>query len=168
MLSIKPLRTIIATFSRLFGYGRRVHAASGGICQLCGYGGGGRADPDLWRQLTVEHLFGGSQGGHLDRIRAALRQRLPQLTTAEVKELADRVEIKNMVTACHFCNSLTSREIAPITMDEVIASAAGDTREEMLTSIATRLQPILEGSGCVCAGSLTWSEMPSMRRSPRS
>lgn len=129
----------------LFGYGRRVHAASGGICQLCGYGAGVTADPDLWRQLTVEHLIGEKQGGHLGRVRTALGRRFPQLRTAELRELAVRVEVANMVSACHFCNSMTSREVAPTTMEAVIESAAGDTPDEMLMAIAARLQPILDG-----------------------
>ena len=45
----------------LFGYAAKVHERSGGVCQLCGAGTAG-LDFDLWRQMTVEHLIGESQG----------------------------------------------------------------------------------------------------------
>lgn len=66
----------------LFGYAAAVHERSGGVCQLCGCGAD-RLDFDLWRQMTVEHLIGSSQGGYLAQIRSALEQRLPGLTATE-------------------------------------------------------------------------------------
>src|SRR5205807_243716 len=48
----------------LFGYAAKVHERSGGVCQLCSAGAAG-LDFDLWRQMTVEHLIGESQGGYL-------------------------------------------------------------------------------------------------------
>lgn len=59
----------------LFGYAAAVHIRSGGICELCG-AGGGALDFDLWRQYTVEHVIGESQGGYL---KAILKAWLPAI-----------------------------------------------------------------------------------------
>jgi hypothetical protein len=60
----------------LFGYAADVHERSGGICQLCGCGSR-EPDFDLWRQMTVEHLVGESQGGYRGQIERALVARFP-------------------------------------------------------------------------------------------
>jgi hypothetical protein len=62
----------------LFGYAASVHVRSGGVCQLCG-ADGGPARFDFWRQLSVEHLIGESQGGYLRAIKTAAARRFPDL-----------------------------------------------------------------------------------------
>lgn len=66
----------------LFGYASKVHIRSGGRCQLC-LCGGQPLNFDLWRQLTVEHLIGESQGGYKKAIRQAVVQRFPDLSSDE-------------------------------------------------------------------------------------
>ena len=85
----------------LFGYAAKVHERSGGVCQLCGAGAAG-LDFDLWRQMTVEHLIGESQGGYLSQILASLAGRFPGLSAAERAELAAQIDAANTVTACSF------------------------------------------------------------------
>lgn len=92
----------------LFGYAAAVHARSGGICALCGYGEAG-IDFDRWRQLTVEHLIGESQGGYRRQIEIDLGRRFPDLAREQVKDRAGDIDAANTVTACSFCNSTTSR-----------------------------------------------------------
>src|SRR5947207_7715379 len=89
----------------LFGYGRAAHERSGGICQLCGCGAGPDIDFDLWRQFTIEHLIGDSQGGYPGRIRPAVETQFAHLPEAERADLAVRIHETNVVTACQFCNS---------------------------------------------------------------
>ncbi len=64
----------------LRGYGHETHVKCNFTCQYCGYDG--RAFPN-WFQLTVDHIVPQSQGGTDDG--------------------------ENLVTACHACNSITSR-----------------------------------------------------------
>lgn len=112
----------------LFGYAQEVHERSGGTCQLCGAGAGSDISFDLWRQLTVEHLIGESQGGHYDQIKTALRRRFPDMPTSAVDDLTWKIELKNMITACSFCNSMTSRAKHDVTMQSVIESAPDSPR----------------------------------------
>lgn len=118
----------------LFGYAQEVHRRSGGICQLCGAGAGGNVSFDLWRQLSVEHLIGKSQGGHYEQIEKVVAKKFPALTKEEVKDLAWEIELENMVTACSFCNSMTSRDHHDVTMDEVI-KAAPHSRQGVLQAV---------------------------------
>lgn len=127
----------------LFGYGRTVHERPGGICQLCGCGSGQSVDFDLWRQFTIEHLIGRSQGGYPDRIRTAVDERFSHLDEAEREALASRIHEANVVTACQFCNSTTSRDIAPFTMEEAIATVPTDP-DEAVQALANKLRPVLE------------------------
>lgn len=127
----------------LLGYGRIAHERSGGICQLCGCGAGPEIDFDMWRQLTIEHLIGQAQGGYPPRIRAAVDVRFAHLDESERRELANRIHEMNIVTACQFCNSATSRGVAPFTMEEVIASLPADPHEA-IAATEIKLQPILE------------------------
>lgn len=126
----------------LFGYAADVHARSGGICQLCGCGSD-RLDFDLWRQLTVEHLIGESQGGYRRQIRTALVDKFPQHPAPLLDALADRIDEANTVTACSFCNATTSRNKAPLTMTELIRRAPDDP-ELLLAAVADELHPLLE------------------------
>jgi hypothetical protein len=78
------------------------------VCQLCG-AGAAELDFDLWRQMTVEHLIGESQGGYRYQISASLAHRFPGLGPDEIAELATRIDAANTVTACSFCNATTSQ-----------------------------------------------------------
>lgn len=126
----------------LFGYAAAVHVRSGGKCQLCGCGGS-PLDFDLWRQMTVEHLIGQSQGGYLKQIRSAVDARFPELTPAAREGFSQRIDTLNTVTACSFCNSTTSRDANKKTMAELLNEAQG-TFEEMEAYIATELERVLE------------------------
>lgn len=64
----------------LRGYGHKTHEKCHFTCVYCGYDG--RAFPN-WFQLTIDHVRPVSQGGKDDP--------------------------DNLVTACHACNSITSR-----------------------------------------------------------
>ncbi|MGH2725102.1 MAG: hypothetical protein ACRDI0_12765 [Actinomycetota bacterium] len=127
----------------LFGYGRAAHERSGGICQLCGCGAGPDIDFDLWRQFTIEHLIGEGQGGYPPRIRRAVDARFPHLSDAERASLAVWIREANIVTACQFCNSTTSRDRAQLTMEEIITSLPDDP-EDALRAVAEKLQVILD------------------------
>ncbi len=126
----------------LFGYAADVHVRSGGRCQLCGCGGS-PLDFDLWRQMTVEHLIGKSQGGYLQQIRAAVAARFPESTPEVHEDLSKRIDALNTVTACSFCNSTTSRDVNLLTMVELLNESQG-TPGEVEAYIATELKNILE------------------------
>ena len=126
----------------LFGYAAKVHERSGGICQLCGMGGA-ELSFDLWRQLTVEHLIGESQGGYREQIKAALAGNIPELGPAERAELASQIDAANTVTACSFCNSTTSRSQAPVSMTAIIETAPDGTPGQICAHAATLLGDVL-------------------------
>jgi len=127
----------------LFGYAAQVYLRSGGICQLCGTGNE-ELDFDLWRQLTVEHLIGESQGGYLKAIRSALDKRFADMDAAERGSLASRVDAANTVTACSFCNATTSRTRSEVSMSDAIATAPDGPVEAVYTHITKDLDQILE------------------------
>jgi len=126
----------------LFGYAAKVHVRSGGVCQLCGAGTAG-LDFDLWRQMTVEHLIGESQGGYLRQISASLTDRFPGLSPGERAGLAARIDAANTVTACSFCNATTSRAQAPTSMTSLIETAPDGTPEEIRRHVTAGLNGIL-------------------------
>lgn len=126
----------------LFGYAAKVHERSGGVCQLCGAGTAG-LDFDLWRQMTVEHLIGESQGGYLRQISASLTDRFPGLSPGERAGLAARIDAANTVTACSFCNATTSRAQAPTSMTSLIETAPDGTPEEIRRHVTAGLNGIL-------------------------
>lgn len=107
----------------LFGYAMAIHKRSGGICQLCGAGAGITINFDFWRQLTVEHLIGTSQGGEYKQILHALKAKFPNKDNHVLEERAQLLETENMVTACSFCNAATSRMKHSRTMADVIRQA---------------------------------------------
>ncbi|MHB9036374.1 MAG: hypothetical protein ACYC64_06880 [Armatimonadota bacterium] len=89
----------------LLGYGRAAHARSSGACIYCGLGKN-KIDFDTWRQLSVDHivpamLFPGEG--------KTLRLLFPNLQKTELRALAEKINGINLVTACNFCNSMTSR-----------------------------------------------------------
>ncbi|HEY6788224.1 MAG TPA: hypothetical protein VI365_13040 [Trebonia sp.] len=128
----------------LFGYAAKVHERSGGVCQLCGAGSAG-LDFDLWRQLSVEHLIGESQGGYLHQIKDSLRARFPAVSSTEIIQLAASIDTANTVTACSFCNSTTSRDQAPVSMTELIQTAPDGPLDAVLKLVTAALESILVG-----------------------
>lgn len=150
----------------LFGYAAAVHERSGAICQLCG-AGADRLDFDLWRQLTVEHLIGESQGGYLAQIRRSLRVRLPDLPQARLEELARAIDAANTITACSFCNSTTSRGRVPVGMKEAI-EAGPDDPEALFTAVTSGLSAIADQNGLTSTASSSPFAELSTTRSPRS
>ena len=127
----------------LFGYAQRVHERSGAVCQLCGCGAGTQVNFDLWRQLTVEHVVGASQGGYHTDVRAALAERFPDLSGNDLQRMAFRIDEANTVTACSFCNSTTSRHRAPKTIAQVLDQAQGSP-ENVVAGVVQYLGEILE------------------------
>jgi hypothetical protein len=92
--------------------------------------------------LTVEHLIGESQGGYLPAIQDALKTRYPSLAPAEIRTLADRVDERNTITACSFCNATTSRDKAPQSLSDLLA-AAPEEPEALLAHIMPALVNVL-------------------------
>ena len=125
----------------LFGYAASVHIRSRGKCELCGCGGSPLSF-DLWRQMTVEHLIGKSQGGYLKQIRAAVVTRFPELSPVAREKLSQRIDALNTVTACSFCNSTTSRDASPKTIPELLREVQGGV-EEVVTYVSSELQVVL-------------------------
>jgi len=142
----------------LFGYAAKVHERSGGVCQLCGAGAAG-LDFDLWRQMTVEHLIGESQGGYLRQILASLAGRFPGLSAVERVRLADQIDAANTVTACSFCNATTSRTQAPTSMTSLIETAPDGTPEEICRHVTAGLDGMLAAK----RKDVTW-KLASVRR----
>jgi hypothetical protein len=126
----------------LFGYAAKVHERSGGVCQLCGAGAAG-LDFDLWRQMTVEHLIGESQGGYLRQISASLAHRFPDLSPDEIAVLAAQIDAANTVTACSFCNGTTSRAQTPTSMTSLIETAPDGAPEQIHRHVTAGLDGIL-------------------------
>lgn len=126
----------------LFGYSFDVHVRSGGTCQLCGCGGDNLTF-DLWRQMTVEHIIGDSQGGYLKDIRLVIAERFKSLDTAERESLSRKIDMANTVTACNFCNSATSRYSSKKSMGDLIRASTG-TPDEIFSQIDSELRSILE------------------------
>jgi len=127
----------------LFGYAQDVHKRSGGICQLCGAGMGEPSSFDLWRQLTVEHLVGASQGGYINEIRMAIGKRFPGLSNEQREELALRIDRANTVTACSFCNATTSRDRNPENMAQLISEAEGES-DASVNEVVLKLEEVLK------------------------
>jgi hypothetical protein len=126
----------------LFGYAAKVHERSGGVCQLCG-AGAAELDFDLWRQMTIEHLIGESQGGYLRQILTSLAGRFSGLSAAACAELAAQIDAANTVTACSFCNATTSRAQAPASMTTLIETAPDGTPEQLRRHVTVGLDGIL-------------------------
>ena len=127
----------------LFGYARDVHKRSGGVCQLCKAGRGEKSNFALWRQLTVEHIVGRSQGGYRKEIRSAIDKRFPDFTSERKKDLTSRIDEANTITACSFCNSTTSRDRS-YEMRQLITEAKGTSDDEVIEQIEQKLGEVLE------------------------
>jgi cytochrome c553 len=98
---------------------------------------------DLWRQMTVEHIVGQSQGGYLREIRLAVSVQFPDLPAEAAEQLARQIDALNTVTACSFCNATTSRDITAKSMPELMREA-GSTPEEVTAGLPKKLQDILQ------------------------
>jgi hypothetical protein len=129
--------------SSLFGYAAQVHARSGGICELCGWGSGREPKFDVWRQLTVERLVRESQGGYLANIRLAVAERFPELGPDRREDLSLRIDAVNTISACSFCNWVTRRDLSQRDMVDLI-TGSGLGPEETYRAIAAFALSILE------------------------
>ncbi|MFC1868760.1 hypothetical protein ACFL0H_11595 [Thermodesulfobacteriota bacterium] len=67
-----------------------------------------------------------SQGGDYKSILSELRTRFPSMPLGDAEDLAERIEIENMVSACSFCNSMTSHDKNSRSMAEVITSVPAE------------------------------------------
>jgi hypothetical protein len=114
----------------LFGYASKVHQRCGYRCQLCGCGGP-PLDFALWRQFTVEHLIGESQGGYVAQLRPTVAQRFPTLSQYDQEQLILAIDEANTITACSFCNSTTSRDRHEQSMYQLLAQE-GDPDDVLL------------------------------------
>jgi len=121
---------------------RRISVRAG-FANYVGCGAGPDVDFDLWRQFTIEHLIGESQGGYPPRIRAAVNVKFAHLPESAREEMAAQIHEANIVTACQFCNSTTSRDRAAFSMEDAISDLPRD-REAALLELANRLQQILD------------------------
>lgn len=127
----------------LFGYAFKVHFKSGGICQLCGCGKGNDVNFHLWRQMTVEHLIGESQGGYLKDIRKIITDRFLHLSSEDIEQYSLQIDLANTVTACSFCNSTTSRDRNTKSMRDLIFEVEG-TPEDVIQHVKKELNSILD------------------------
>jgi len=98
---------------------------------------------DLWRQLTVEHLVGASQGGYIKEIRVVISKRFPGLSNEEREELALRIDGANTATACSFCNATTSRDRNPENMAQLISEAKGEP-DAAVNEVLLKLEEVLK------------------------
>ncbi len=125
----------------LFGYAAKVHRRCHWTCELCGCGGK-PVNFDLWRQLTVEHVIGESQGGYLKDLRPAVAGRFPSLSKHEQDAIVLAIDEVNTVTACSFCNSMTSRDRRETSMVDLL-SVEGD-RDQVMAHVQAVIQQILD------------------------
>ena len=125
----------------LFGYSAEVHIRCRGKYQLCGCGGG-PLDFDMWRQMTVEHLIGKSQGGYLKQIKDSLLIKYPNYAADEIISLSKKLDALNTVTACQFCNSTTSRDVCDLSMEDLIHN--GTNELEIFQAVELACLDILE------------------------
>jgi len=127
----------------LFGYALDIHKRHNCVCQLCGCGGNKATDFDIWRQMSVEHLIGKSQGGYKAEIRASIDERFPTLPEADRETFAERLNEANTISACRFCNSTTSRDRYRKTMHDFIFEAKGDP-EAVINQVISNLGEVLQ------------------------
>ncbi|MCI0357121.1 MAG: hypothetical protein L0211_01380 [Planctomycetaceae bacterium] len=96
----------------------------------------------MWRQLTVEHLIGESQGGYVKELRSAVANRFNLLAPQEREQIVLAIDAMNTVTACSFCNSTTSRDRHDKSIGELLAVEG--TPEHVLTQIRATLAQVFE------------------------
>lgn len=134
----------------LFGYALTVHQRFNCVCQLCKCGGNDAPSFDIWRQMTVEHIIGKSQGGYKEEIGNSINERFPDLSKADRETLAEQLNEANTISACSFCNSTTSRNKAPQNMHELIFEAEGNP-EEVINQVIEKINCILRDKQKVAA-----------------
>ncbi len=127
-------------FWSLCGYAADVIQRSQAVCQLCGWDA---SDFHLWRQLTVEHVIGKSQGGYLKDIRTAVAERFPEIEDTKRDELVQKLESENTVAACQSCNSMTSRMRHTKDMGQLLTEATG-TPGEVVEKVIAEIQQVLK------------------------
>ena len=98
------------------GYGRPVYEVCACQCLYCGFGAGNampsETNYDIWRQLTVEHIVPQGWWPNTRQQRMLLDQAIAAhlgIPNTDASCLRQEIEDMNRVTACHNCNSLTSR-----------------------------------------------------------
>ncbi len=133
----------------LFGYAAATHKRCKWQCQLCG-AGGLSAGSKFWRQLTVEHLIGRSDGGYrkdknapID-INRLVDANFQAYTEGEKNDLVKKIDELNTVTACQLYNSTTSRFKAEEkhTMANLFKES-GNCRELLIKKIGEACSDIL-------------------------
>lgn len=92
----------------LLGYGKEAHQRSGGICTYCGLGRD-NVDVNVWKQMSVDHVLAVNTFGS-GGLRRLIQEHFPKLGENELLSFAKRIDEINLVTACNFCNSMTSRK----------------------------------------------------------
>lgn len=127
----------------LFGYALEIHKRCNYVCQLCGCGGNQSSDFDIWRQMTVEHIIGKSQGGYKADIRDSIDKRFPGLPEVDREAFAYRLNEANTISACRFCNSTTSRDKYAKSMRDFIFDAQGDP-EAVINQVINALSEVLQ------------------------
>ena len=132
----------------LFGYALDIHKRYNCVCQLCGCGVNRASDFDIWRQKTVEHIIGKSQGGYKADIRKSVDERFPDLPEPDREDFAKRLNDANTVSACRFCNSTTSRDCCTKSMRDLIFEAHGDP-EVVITKVIDDLGKVLQAKQSV-------------------
>ena len=122
----------------------QAHKRSGGICQLCGCNSGDTVNFDLWRQMSVEHVIGRIRGGDVKVIAVAIFERFPELTPNERERLVGRIDEANTITACSFCNSLTSQQgKRGKTIAEILHDSTGSPNE-IVERVLAEIDNLLE------------------------
>jgi hypothetical protein len=122
----------------------QAHKRSGGICQLCGCNSGDQVNFDLWCQMSVEHVIGRIRGGDIKMIAKAIAERFPEMTFTGRDKLVQRIDEANTVTACSFCNSLTSHQGKHgKTIAEILREPSG-TPDEIVDRVLVEIDNLLE------------------------
>ena len=139
---MRPERYDSKSCASLMGYGREVHKRSGAVCVLCGAGRDIPLTFDFWRQLSVEHLISKSQKGYRDQIEGLLARHLPDLSREQRDAMARQIDDENTYTVCRFCNSTTSRELSPTSMEDLLWEASG-TPDQIVEYVIQHLRTLL-------------------------
>ena len=103
-MSDTVIEKIKCSCQSLTGYGKEVHKRSGGKCAYCDFVGDSF---DKWRQLSVEHIIPTSYvGGNWLKF---IKDKFNPIGKEDLSNLCKKIHEINIVTACNFCNSMTSR-----------------------------------------------------------
>jgi len=116
----------------LFGYSLSVHTRCKWHCKLCEEGD---MTPTQMRSLSVEHIIGRTQNGYLYQIIPAVTKAFPDYSKKEIKELSNKIDSLNTVSAHTFCNSITSRTQSAQDMSSIISEFAPKGPERLLKEV---------------------------------